>query len=104
MDAVTIANPDPTSPDSNTEISLQELPPSDGVLEKQDSTESTQSSTARNKPVFYFGCGPWHPKWLQVLANAKFYTFILCFFVIVERSITSGESCYRDERRTVTRV
>ena len=99
MDAVTVANPDPTSPDSNTEISLQELPPSDGVL---DSTESTQSSTAQSKPVFYFGCGPWHPKWLQVLANAKFYTFILCFFVIVEGSITSGECYYQEERERIS--
>ena len=90
MDTVTFSNPDASSPVSdNTEISLQELPPSDASVDlRQNSTESTQSTT---KQVFHFGCGPWHPKWLQVLANAKFYTFILCLFVIVEGSITSGE-------------
>ena len=42
-------------------------------------------------PVYYFGCRLYHPEWLQKLADAKFYTFILVLFVVVEGAITSGE-------------
>ena len=41
---------------------------------------------------FYFGVWGWHPKWLQVLANAKFFTFILCVNGFVEGALVSGKS------------
>ena len=50
-----------------------------------------------NKPenskssLYYFGCRCWHPEWIQILANAKFYTFCLCFAAIVEGAIVSGK-------------
>ena len=75
-----MTNPATTSPVEISEISLQKPD-----LDKQPLTDTS------NKPVFYFGCGPCRPKWLQVFANAKFYTFILCLFVIVEGAITAGE-------------
>ena len=40
--------------------------------------------------VYYYGCGRCHPRWLQVLANAKFYTLILSLFILVEGAIASG--------------
>ena len=59
-------------------------------LQKQDSEDTAESPVG--KKVFYYGCGPWHPKWLQVLATDKFYTFILSIFVLVEGAITAGWS------------
>lgn len=46
-------------------------------------------------PLFYFGCGPFHPGWLQVLADPKVYTFVLCLFGVVEVATVSGETAYR---------
>ena len=54
-----------------------------------DSPSATLSSTPTR--VYYFGCGPCHPRWLQVLANPKVYTFLLCLFVVVEGAIVSGK-------------
>ena len=41
-------------------------------------------------PLFHFGCGPFHPGWLQALADPKVYTFLLCLFGIVEVATVSG--------------
>jgi organic anion transporter 4A len=39
----------------------------------------------------YFGCGPCHPKWLQVLfAKKKFFTFLLTSFTFLQSSVVSG--------------
>ena len=39
---------------------------------------------------YYFGCKSWHPRGLQVLANKKFFTFILCLFTLIEGAVVSG--------------
>ena len=43
--------------------------------------------------AYYYGCGRCHPRWLQFLANAKFYTLILSLFIVVEGAIASGVMC-----------
>ena len=50
--------------------------------------EVEESGTAT---VYYFGCCCCHPRWLQVLANAKMYTLILSLFIVVEGAVVSGK-------------
>lgn len=40
---------------------------------------------------YYCGAGPCHPSCLQVFANKKFFTFLLCVFAFVQGSLVSGE-------------
>ena len=40
--------------------------------------------------TYYFGCGPFHPQWLQTLANKKVFTLFLCLFVAIQGSVVSG--------------
>ena len=40
---------------------------------------------------YHCGCGPFHPKWLQVFARKKFMTFLFCSFVCLHSSVVSGE-------------
>ena len=37
-----------------------------------------------------FGFFRFHPDWLQVFRNAKFFTLLLCLFSLVEGAIISG--------------
>ena len=62
--------------------------------ERQDSAASTKALTTENveeEASMYFGCWGCHPKCLQILANAKFFTFILCVFSLIEGATVSGE-------------
>ena len=57
-------------------------------------TESAQELVVEDKKDqkhYYFGIRCWHPKWLQILANAKFFTFLLCINGLVEGALVSGE-------------
>ena len=40
--------------------------------------------------TYYCGCGPVHPKWLQVFANKKFFTFLLSLYTLFEGAIIVG--------------
>lgn len=40
---------------------------------------------------YYCGCGPWHPPWLQIFRDSRFFTFILCLFSLIEGSLVSGK-------------
>ncbi len=40
---------------------------------------------------YYYGVGACHPKWLQILANKKFFTALLCLFAFIQGSLVSGE-------------
>lgn len=40
---------------------------------------------------YYFGFRCWHPQWLQVLANAKVFTFCLCVASIIRGALVSGK-------------
>ena len=89
---IAATNPIVNSPE---EIQLHELngtgnAATDEAPSPPDSTSATDQKPEPDK-VYYFGCRLWHPQWLQVFANAKFYTFILCLFVIIEGAIASGE-------------
>lgn len=60
-------------------------------------TEEGSRQSERNYAVpdellktYYFGCRGFHPRWLQVLANKKFFTFILCLFTLIEGAVVSG--------------
>ena len=91
---IAATNPIANSP-VETEIQLHELngAGNHAATDKAPSPPDPTSAADPSEPdkVYYFGCRLWHPQWLQVFANAKFYTFILCLFVIVEASITAGE-------------
>ena len=39
----------------------------------------------------YCGAGPCRPKHLQVFANSKFFTAILCLFAMTETALISGK-------------
>lgn len=40
--------------------------------------------------TYYCGCGPCHPKWLNVFANKKFFTFLLCMYTLYEGALVTG--------------
>lgn len=58
-------------------------PAADGLADAADSRSSPTK-------VYYFGCGPCHPRWLQVLATGKMYSFMLSLFITVEGALISG--------------
>lgn len=43
---------------------------------------------------FYCGCRSCRPKFLQVFANAKFFTFMLCVYAFIQGAIVSGEHVF----------
>ena len=75
---------------NNADIQLQEIACNELKNQHEDSDQSSVRSPQDGK-VYYFGCGSCHPRWLQCLADGKFYTFILSLFVIVEGAIISGK-------------
>ena len=69
--------------------------------EKTISSTSTSSSDIHDerddyvsadllKP-YHCGVGPCHPRWLQIFANKKFFTALLCMFAFIQGSLVSGE-------------
>ena len=58
--------------------------------ELQQETEEIVQVPPDVLKLYYFGCGSFHPKWLQILANKKFFTFLLCLFAFLQGSIVSG--------------
>lgn len=54
--------------------------------------DRSPAADSRSSPtkVYYFGCGPCHPRWLQVLATGKMYSFMLSLFITVEGALISG--------------
>ena len=81
---------------SDTAEILKQLPSE--VVEGVSQTnreESLQEMTEEVAGVkrYYCGFGKWHPKWLQIFANAKFFTFILCVNTLAEGALVSGELC-----------
>ena len=43
---------------------------------------------------YYCGFGPCRPKWLQVMANKRIFTLLLCLFAFVQGSVVSGKSVH----------
>ena len=86
----------PVVADTN-EIQLHELHVEGNHGQLKNHEERSGQSPAPQEKVYYFGCGSCHPRWLQYLANGKFYTFILSLFVIVEGSIVSGKVYYNTD-------
>ena len=41
---------------------------------------------------YYCGFGPCRPKWLQVMANKKIFTLLLCLFAFLQGAVVSGTS------------
>ena len=39
---------------------------------------------------YHFGIRSWHPQCLQILANKKFFLFMLCTFALLQGAIISG--------------
>lgn len=68
-------------------------------FDTEDETDKTneedlQLSRPARPTLYHFGCGAFHPGWLQVLADPKVYTFVLCLFGVVEGATVSGETAY----------
>ncbi len=57
----------------------------------QSSTQELMGKTDEEAARYYYGCRFWHPKWLQVLASAKFYTFCFCFIATIQGALVSGK-------------
>lgn len=61
----------------------------------EEETETEQDDDIDVPPEllkhYYVGCGPYHPKWLQVLANKKVFTLLLCAFAITEGALVTGK-------------
>ncbi len=55
----------------------------------QDAQDTLQEQA--DVPNYSCGAGPCRPKYLQVFANTKFFTLILCVFAIAEQALISGE-------------
>ena len=63
-------------------------------LEREEGGNSCklELATANELEVDYrFGFSRFHPDWLQVFRNAKFFTLLLCLFSLVEGAIISGK-------------
>ena len=58
--------------------------------DKEDDEQSVPSDLL--KP-YYCGFGICRPKWLQVFAKKKFFTFLLCLFAFLQGSVVSGKLC-----------
>jgi organic anion transporter 4A len=75
--------------------------------ESEDASEAEDTVMFRGEPLeneveneiftppellksYSFGCGPFHPSWLQKLANRKVFTSLLCMFGLIEGSIVTG--------------
>lgn len=43
------------------------------------------------KNSYFFGCGPCHPKWLQIFSNKKFFTLILCLSALLQGAVVAGK-------------
>ena len=73
-------------------IQLKEInKESDDDLQHEEEVEDTMNVTSDlTEKVYYYGCGPFHPKCLQILANKKFFTFLLSLFAFLQGSIVSG--------------
>ena len=52
----------------------------------------TAKGLRANRNDHRFGFFRFHPDWLQVLRNAKFFTLLLCLFSLVEGAIISGST------------
>ena len=61
----------------------------DDLLQHEEELEDSTMNVTSEK-VYYYGCGPFHPKCLQILANKKFFTFLLSLFAFLQGSIVSG--------------
>lgn len=64
------------------------VPPTDGTPAAPRSDHEDNDELLKQ---YYFGCGPFHPKWLQFLANKKFFTLLACCFTCLHSSIVSGQ-------------
>lgn len=42
--------------------------------------------------VYYCGCGPCHPNWLQWFAKKKIFTLLLSLFAVIEGAVVSGKN------------
>ena len=60
--------------------------------ERKDGLDCKKSELDERSRDEMYRVGFWrfHPDWLQVFRNAKFFTFLLCLFSVVEGSIVSG--------------
>ena len=74
---------------------------------KTDAAQSGKEDETERE--YYFGIGSWHPPWLQLLRDARVFTFLLCLFSTVEGALINGNlsrrtgSSMRSTRRsTVT--
>lgn len=61
-------------------------------LETRESSQELVEASENEPKKYYFGISCWHPGWLQILANAKFFTFLLCINGLVEGALVSGFS------------
>lgn len=68
-----------------TELQLLNKKEEESEVEDLDDTPSDLLET------YYCGCGPCHPKCLQVFANKKFFTFLLSVFTLLEGAVLSGK-------------
>ena len=55
----------------------------------------TANELGANARDFRFGFFWFHPDWLQIFRNAKFFTLLLCLFSLVEGAIISGNADIR---------
>ena len=72
---------------SNDESGTTILPYNDVDRTKAKNTPSAPPDLLK---TYYFGCGPCHPKWLQVFAKKKFFTFLFFSFTCLLASVASG--------------
>ena len=55
---------------------------------KTDAAQSGKEDETERE--YYFGIGSWHPPGLQVLRDARVFTFLLCLFSTVEGALING--------------
>ena len=58
---------------------------------KKERHLSSSSKHREGEEQYYCGLGSCRPKWMQVLRDARFFTFLLCLNCFIEGALVSGE-------------
>ena len=72
----------------NTEVGTNE---EDTDQDRDEMIPSDPDVPSELLKVYYCGCGPCHPNWLQWFAKKKIFTLLLSLFAFLEGAVVSGK-------------
>ena len=87
VSAVANANGGTSASSSSTTTPMEE----GSTLNLAKERHSSSSHSLSPEKEYFFGVRRWHPRWMQRLRNAKFFTLILSLNCLFEGALVSGE-------------